>query len=389
MKNLLLTCVCFQLLVTSALAQWQACAGTAGLNMQSLLSDGAFDFAGGATGAYRSLDSAASFSLSNAGNDAVGPTRFFTKDADYIYTCTSQGVFRSADHGVVWLAKSNGLTTLLSSCIARAGSMLYVVGTNGVYKSTDQGENWIAAGMSGTDVRCITAIQDTLFIGTNGSGIYKSIDQGANWVAMNNGLTSTNFRAIESKGNVLFAGGQIGTGVYRSSDFGANWTLLSGGLTSGSYRGFAHNDQLIVAGSFGTGVYYSLNDGDTWTKINTGLTDTTIFDLEFNDHYVFAATNTQGVFRFALSNIMAAPSALLEACSEKTIELFPNPSAKQFTVLLDEKDFNKSFELIDVQGRQVKSGVLTQALNLLDCGSLPSGIYMLRIGDKTSKVIFR
>ncbi len=48
-------------------------------------------------------------------------------------------------------------------------------------------------------VRCITAIDSTLFVGTNSSGIYKSTNWGGTWTAVNNGLTSTTFRAIEAK----------------------------------------------------------------------------------------------------------------------------------------------------------------------------------------------
>ncbi len=39
-----------------AFAQWEQATGTAGLNMQSLLSRNGFAYAGGATGAYRSAD---------------------------------------------------------------------------------------------------------------------------------------------------------------------------------------------------------------------------------------------------------------------------------------------------------------------------------------------
>ncbi|MBK9678065.1 MAG: hypothetical protein IPO69_04160 [Saprospiraceae bacterium] len=79
--------------------------------------------------------------------------------------------------------------------------------------------------------------------------------------------------------------------------------MLAGGLASSSYRGFASNNDLIVAGSFGAGVFYSKDDGNNWTEINTGLSDLTIFDIELNDKYIIAATNTQGIFRYALSNI--------------------------------------------------------------------------------------
>ena len=298
-QSILLFCISF-----SSYGQWQQCTGTAGLNMQGLLTSGNYNFAGGQTGAYSSTDEAASYTLSNSGNDAVGPTRGFTKDVTYIYTCTSQGAYRSSDNGATWVSKSSGLTNLLGSGILNVGSRLFYVGPTGVFMSTDQGDNWNAAGLSTTDIRSIAAINDTLFVGTNGAGIYKSSDWGANWATVNNGLNgATNFRAMESKGNTLFAAGPNGTGVFRSTDFGANWTLLGGGLASASYRGFASNSQLIVAGAFGAGVFYSTDNGDNWVEINTGLTDLTIFDLELNNNYIVAATNTQGVFRFALSNL--------------------------------------------------------------------------------------
>lgn len=290
--------------VAPTIGQWQQSVGTAGLNMQSLLTYGNYNFAGGQTGAYLSTDTAANYASANSGNDAVGPTRGFTKDNTFIYTCTSQGVYRSSNNGATWVSKSSGLSDLRGSGVLNVGTKLFYVGPTGVFVSTNQGDSWNAAGLSGTDVRSIAAISNTLFIGTNSAGIYKSVDWGANWVAINNGLNGAlNFRAIESKGNTLFAGGPTGTGVFRSLDFGANWTLLSGGLASSSYRGFASNNDLIVAGSFGAGVFYSKDDGNTWTAINTGLTDLTIFDIELNDKYIIAATNTQGVFRYALSNI--------------------------------------------------------------------------------------
>jgi len=295
-------------LFIAATAQWQQSAGTENLNYQSLHSRGGYNFAGGQTGTYLSTNESASYNSSNAGNDASGPTRGITSDANYIYTCTSQGVFRSDNNGSSWVSKSSGLGNLLNSGIVYVNGKLYVATPTGVFKSIDQANTWVAAGMTGIDVRCLTAIDDTVFAGTNGSGIYKTIDGGINWVAVNNGLNSTNFRAIEAKGNTLFAGGQIGTGVFRSINGGASWSLLSGGLPAGSYRGFAHNNQLIVAGSFGAGVFYSLDNGDTWTAINNGLADLTIFDLELNSNYILAATNTKGVFRFALSNLNIQPN---------------------------------------------------------------------------------
>lgn len=390
MKNkliqiLLLCCISF-----STFGQWQQSVGTAGLNMQSLLTNGIYNFAGGQTGAYLSTDTSASYLSSNNGNDAVGPTRGFTKDNSYIYTCTSQGAFRSSDNGTTWVSKSLGLTNLLGSGILNVGTRLFYVGPTGIFMSTDQGDNWIAAGLSTTDVRSIAAINDTLFVGTNGAGIYKSIDWGVSWVSVNNGLgASVNFRAIESKGNTLFAGGPMGTGVYRSTDFGSNWTLLAGGLTSGSYRGFCSNSQLIVAGSFGGGVFYSTDNGNNWTTINTGLLDLTIFDLELNDNYIIAATNTQGVFRFPLSNLNLS-SGISDFDVKYAISIFPNPTTNKINVKADYKLIGTAYIVYDNLGKSVFSGIINNEHTLIEMGNLPRGIYLLCIGDNMkplSKII--
>ena len=387
MKNkslqiLLLCCISY-----STFGQWQQSAGTAGLNMQSLLTNGMYNFAGGQTGAYLSTDSAANYSLSNTGNDNVGPTRGFTKDNNYIYTCTSQGAFRSSDNGATWVSKSVGLTNLLGGGILKVGTRLFYVGPTGVFMSTDQGDNWSAAGLSTTDVRSIAAINDTLFVGTNGAGIYKSVDFGANWVAINNGLNGAlNFRAMESKGNTLFAGGPTGTGVFRSLDFGANWTLLSGGLASGSYRGFASNTQIIAAGSFGSGVFYSTDNGDNWTTINTGLTDLTIFDLELNDNYIIAATNTQGVFRFPLSSLNLSTD-IHDIVTNSIISVFPNPTTNQINVSANLGLIGSVYNVYDYTGKSVLTGKLTSEKTILELSNLEKGIYFLNVGENHKQTI--
>jgi len=379
--------VLLSLISFSAFGQWQQSIGTAGLNMQSLLTNGIYNFAGGAKGAYLSTDSAANYIASNVGNDSIGPTRGFAKNSSYIFTCTSKGVFRSADNGATWVLKSLGLTNLLTSGIISVGPKLFVVGPTGVFKSLDNGDNWSAAGLSTTDVRCITAIQDTLFVGTNGAGIYKSIDFGVNWITVNNGLgTAVNFRAIQTKENSLFAGGPIGSGVFRSTDFGANWTLLAGGLSTGSYRGFASNDKLIVAGAFGAGVFYSIDNGEKWTAINNGLTDLTIFDLELNDAYLIAATNTQGVFRYALSNLFGNTN-VNEFSNKYKIEIFPNPATNQINVKLNIELIGTDFSIFDNNGKSVFTGKIISDNTTIELSNFKKGIYFFSVGENLKNSI--
>ncbi len=291
-------------------AQWQKSLGVEGKNMQSLLARGAHTFAGGATGAYVSTNGGRSFLPSNVGNDSVGPTRGFAYTSERVFTCTSQGVFRSSDNGLTWTQKNTGLSDLRTSGILYVRPYLVVVTPVGVFRSLNEGDKWESAGLSGKDIRCLTAIQDAIFVGSNGEGIFKSTDFGINWQAANNGLQTTSVRAIESNGSILFAGGGVGSGVFRSSDLGAQWSLLSNGIPSGSYRGFASNGSFIFAGAFGAGVYFSSDSGDHWTAMNQGLEDLTIFDLELTDGYLVAATNTKGVFHYPLSNLPGFPTQI-------------------------------------------------------------------------------
>ena len=308
-------CLCnFSVLQGQTDGRWHQSIGTENLNMQALIFEGGRTFAGGATGSYLSTNSAVDFALSNTGNDSSGPTRGFASHSNFLFTCTSQGVFRSADHGVTWSQKNSGLTDLRGSGIHYLAPYLIVVAPTGVFRSGNDGDNWEAAGLAGTDIRCVTSIGATLFVGANAaaSSVYRSTDHGVNWTAANTGLNTTSVRAIERKGTTLFAAGAVGTGVFRSLDLGVSWTLLSTatGLPSSSYRGFASDDFFIFAGSFGGGVYYSADNGDTWTAINAGLPDLTIFDLELNASMLVAATNTKGVFRFALSNLPRLPARI-------------------------------------------------------------------------------
>lgn len=363
-------------------SQWEQSIGTENLNIQALRNVNNHDFAGGATGSYVSTDESATYSFANQGNDDFGPTRGYTSDNDYVYTCTSQGVFRSDNFGSSWTSKSNGLPSLLCHGMISVNSYLFVGTPIGVFKSNDQGENWESAGMDGEDSRCITSIDDTLFVGTNGNGIFKSINFGETWISVNNGLSSSNFRAIESKGNTLFAGGQIGTGVFRSTDFGNSWELLDGGLATGSYRGFASNNQLIFAGSFGSGVYYSVDNGDNWTTLNNGLLDETIFDIEINSNYILAATNTKGVFRYPINDLNLN---ILEM-DQLNMTLYPNPSKEILTIEYNGNGTQK-FLILSKRGKIIKSGTLDNKSHQIDISNLEPSLYYIQIETEVKQFI--
>ena len=367
----------------SALGQeWQSCAGTEGLNMQCAISRAGWEFMGGELGTFHSNDAGANFVEANTGNTSIGPTRGFTADDEYVYQCTSNGVFRSEDHGMSWQPVSSGLPQLLTHGMARSEGRIWVVTQTGVFVTLNQGESWASAGLDGVNVRCITELNESMYVGTIDEGLFKTSDYGQSWIPINNGSNSNSFRAIESHGTSLFAGGEIGTGVFRSQDEGNSWELLTGGgLPAGSYRGFASHGEWIAAGSFMAGVFVSSDDGDTWTAINDGLQDLSIFDLEFSENFLFAATNTAGAWRLDLETL---PSVSLVSDSESVpFEAFPNPTQGEVRFQCSGDTSDRSWQVWSLDGRLLREGAGT----LCDLSDCSPATYIIRSAGESIRVV--
>ena len=359
---------------------WEQAAGTAGINMQCVLSAQGWDFGGGALGTFRSSDGGGSFEEANVGNTSMGPTRGFTSDETYVYKCTSNGVFRSGDNGAGWESVATGLPQMLTHGMTATAGRVWVATQTGVFASDDQGMTWEGAGLDGLNVRCITAWEEVVFVGTIDEGLFKSEDGGASWEAINNGSTSNSFRAIEAHAGMVFAGGEIGTGVFRSQDMGASWELLGGGLPMGSYRGFATDGEWIVAGSFMAGVFASSDGGDTWMEFNAGLGDLSIFDLCFNQDHLVAATNASGIWR--LPRTALESTGMGQDVAARVWTLYPNPAGDVATLGGLPPAEPWWAQLIGLDGRVVKE-FNGEGDTRLSFAGLPCGTYRLRVTSES------
>ena len=75
--------------------------------------------------------------------------------------------------------------------------------------------------------------------------------------------------------------------------------------------------------------------------------------------------------------------------SNSNLKVFPNPAYDQLTVELISVPANKSFVLLDLQGKQLMSGRFTGQSTPIDISKIPAGLYFLHsgIGDQKNQII--
>lgn len=76
-----------------------------------------------------------------------------------------------------------------------------------------------------------------------------------------------------------------------------------------------------------------------------------------------------------------------EELSVNEINIYPNPTSGMITLSIDKTNFNERFQLIDMTGKVIRDELLNQPKTTLDLRSYSNGIYFLKLGDTTKKVI--
>ena len=102
--------------------------------------------------------------------------------------------------------------------------------------------------------------------------------------------------------------------------------------------------------------------------------------------------NGTGPYQSMLPTFGATNSASTTEIVEKTdiiqtIKIFPNPANDLFTIeLINSNDENSDFIILDIQGKVVYDGTISNTLTV-DASSWNSGIYFVKIGAATTKLI--
>lgn len=353
----------------------------------------------------------------------------FASSGIYLFTLTeSNGVFRSSDNGVNWVAVNNGLPILNNRCIIAIGSSIFVGSTTGgVFRTTNYGDNWAAVnnGLTKINVLSFCVSGTTIFAGTGSprGSIFRSTNDGTSWNEVFILPSDGTVGHFTTKGTNVFAAASffLSSKIYISSNNGINWTVASGSLTLissiignepnlfiGTYQGvgistnsgtnwsscglqqfwiydFAVSGSNLFAGTDTGGVYLSTNNGTNWIPKNEGFNNMLpVVQLFIYNNYIF--TGGLYIWRRSLSDIIGIQKISTEIPSSYSLrQNYPNPfnpmTKIEFAV---PKSSGVKITVIDVTGKEV-AVLVNETLQAgtyktdWDASAFPSEVYFYRI----------
>ncbi len=263
-----------------------------------------------------------------------------------------EGIWRSIDRGVTWVASSEGLRHLdVRSICHNPVKKLLLAGTSGggVFYSLNQGRTWLGGdpadptiqqtGLPDPNITTLAAnpVTGGLYAGTKGGGIFRSIDGGQRWSAIHEGLTDLNITVLlcqttAGRGTISSDYNQVmGSDPNFVDDFEVgDWLTIRRGHTIESRRiieidrsnparpSLLVNDAfdpdipagsgftlttLIAIGASGQ-VFRSNNEGVSWQSINTNRNDPdiTCFMLAA-PNWLIVGTQVNGILEFRTENL--------------------------------------------------------------------------------------
>ncbi len=268
---------------------------------------------------FRSVDGGQTWSNMNQTKTINAKTNTIRIVGSNVFACTDSGVYVSADRGLTWQARNNGLPDgiaveiadsnavllvlrqprsydesarvykstnsglawasssagLPSYCtvVSRNGGDWYVGGWGKVYLSTDAGGTWSekSTGLPGYSLSDFAFIGNTVFTSFGGGGVYKSTDNGNSWVECNSGLTGSALavEALSDSGTMLFAATY--DGLFRSTNAGTSWHSINTGFRAFGPRVMKRNGSKMFSGGDYGGVYRSTDLGANWQHSSTGM----------------------------------------------------------------------------------------------------------------------
>ncbi len=115
------------------------------------------------------------------------------------------------------------------------------------------------------------------------------------------------------------------------------------------------------------------------------------YDANLDTFALDVYSNTSGALNYdsrtRTEHICTGFTNSIDALKEDVFEMYPNPNVTNVLVLNTQS--KTRFFLIDINGRQLQTGVLKKGENTIPLNGLSSGIYMMKIGEQTKRLMIQ
>ena len=315
--------------------QWIQASGPEGGSITGLLANSSGDvYAASPVGIYRLSPDAQAWTLVNTTVPTTDPTNSGHYDlipmaasGDILYLVSIDEVFASIDRGETW--KSLGVRPKGPAIdLVATDKALYLGLQDGdVFRFTETEKQWtlMSGGTSDSKIYALTAIEDTVFVGTNrglyrlNSGVWKKLSVGTTRSVQSLAVSGNNLyigtgpdiyafnkgidpKAIGQMFGGMLMGGKGAWEIFHSTDLGNSWTEIT--PTSRSVtRIISLGIKVVAVGdtllALGMGGFRSTDRGQTWTEfaLNENSMTLSIFPAVAGNENTFFKVGPLGATR--------------------------------------------------------------------------------------------
>jgi len=249
---------------------------------------------------FTTIDNGANWKSSQNYISGFNCTALYVNESNIFIGMWGGGVARNTINlDQAWSIKNEGLMLTSVNDLTAINDTIFVgSGYSFVRTSFDQGVHWQQAkdkyGFRSGSANHLTIYKNTPYVGTGGGGILKPDIEQNYWKTVSDDLPGQIINGLCSNDIYIFTA-VSGEGIYRSEDPENGWIQKSAGFASG-IRGLYAFKNFIFAGTW-SGLFMSDDAGDSWNDISGNLAGKSINSVTYVDSTIFIATQNNGMFR--------------------------------------------------------------------------------------------
>ncbi|HET6513050.1 MAG TPA: hypothetical protein VFH43_12720 [Candidatus Kapabacteria bacterium] len=241
-------------------------------------------------------------------------------------------------------------------------------GGYGVRVSTDGGATWVLR--TEEPMMSTGATNEAIFASVvEDEFLWRSTDNGMSWTTYHDTVRAQKFFTIND-GNSMIIRDHMR--VLRTDDHGSTWRRLPDSLKSFFYSD-SRGKHVLAAST--RKLWYSSDNGETWANISEsvfGTDQSGVNALHIDDEGYMYVMTIYGLYRTSVTNMN------VHSAERSGMNVRYDAATRMISI-----DGANSIELLDVLGAPVMAGLGFS----LDVRSVPNGIYFLRSGTLTAKVL--